>query len=534
MPESNRNKQTFLHGAALLAMATAIVKVIGALYKIPLKMVIGDQGYSYFCTAYDIYSVLLMISTAGLPVAMSRMISQASSLGHYRQVRRVYRTAQMIFLGLGLVSSLLMVVFCRQLAAFQKQPDAWAAILCLGPCALLVGILATYRGFFQGQGDMRPTSVSQVLEAVFKLIVGLAAAIGILHYTKSVPLAAGGAILGVTGSCLVSALYLYGKFRPAYKTLPETDEKVSSYGKAAKGLLAIAVPITIGSAGLQLLTVLETRLYMGQLLSTGLEQTRADTMKGVYNMAQTIFNMPCAFITPLTISVIPAVTAHLTLLNNRAVRSTEESAARVTGLISMPCAVGLMLLAKPIMALLGGYSGENLTLAAQLMAMLGVSVFLYAVIQYTNAVMQAHGYAFVPVINMLVAGAMKLVVVYVLVGNPAIGLMGAPIGAALCYLCIGVMNLIAIRKYVPQKPALIRNLFRPLLAAAIMGAAVYGSYWGVQHLLGADGSRVLLCGVPVAVGVLVYGVAAIRTKAITAEDLQLLPKGEKLAKLLRL
>lgn len=528
------NKQTFLHGAALLALATAIVKIIGALYKIPLKMVIGDQGYSYFCTAYDIYSVLLMISTAGLPVAMSRMISQASSLGHYRQVRRVYRTAQIIFLGLGIVSSLLMVVFCRQLAEFQKQPDAWAAILCLGPCALLVGILATYRGFFQGQGDMRPTSVSQVLEAVFKLIVGLAAAIGILYYTKNVPLAAGGAILGVTGSCLVSALYLCGKFHPAYKALPETDEEVSSYGAAAKGLLAIAVPITIGSAGLQLLTVLETRLYMGQLLSAGLEQTRADTMKGVYNMAQTIFNMPCAFITPLTISVIPAVTAHLTLLNNRAVRSTEESAARITGLISMPCAVGLLLLARPVMALLGGYSGENLTLASQLMAMLSVSVFLYAVIQYTNAVMQAHGYAYVPVVNMLIAGVMKLAVVYVLVGNPAIGLLGAPIGAALCYLCIGVMNLIAIRKYVPQKPALIRNLLRPLPAAAIMGAAVYGSRWGLQRLMGADGSRVLLCGVPVAVGVLVYAVAVIRTKAITAEDLQLLPKGEKLAKLFRL
>ena len=143
-------KQTFLHGAALLAIATAIVKVIGALYKLPLKMVIGDEGYSYFATAYDIYTVLLLVSTAGLPVAMSRMISQASSLGNQRQVDRVYRSARTLFLAIGAVSTALMMFFCRQLAQALEQPDAWFAIVCLGPCAFLMGIISTYRGFFQG------------------------------------------------------------------------------------------------------------------------------------------------------------------------------------------------------------------------------------------------------------------------------------------------------------------------------------------------------------------------------------------------
>ena len=154
-----QKKQNFLQGTALLAMATAIVKVIGALYKIPLNAIIGEQGFGYFNTAYDIYNVLLMISTAGLPVAMSRMISQASSLDHYNQVRRIYHTARGIFLALGIAGSLLMTVFCRQLAAFQNQPDAWAAIGCLGPCVLLICVMSTYRGFFQGQGNMLPTSV---------------------------------------------------------------------------------------------------------------------------------------------------------------------------------------------------------------------------------------------------------------------------------------------------------------------------------------------------------------------------------------
>ena len=534
MNESSK-KQTFLHGAAWLAMATAIVKLIGAFYKIPLKMIIGDQGYGYFSTAYDIYAVLLMISTAGLPVAMSRMISQASSLGNYNQVRRVYKTARAIFLGLGIVSSGLMIGLSKQLAEFQEQPNAAYAIMFLGPCALFMGVISTFRGFFQGQENMRPTSVSQVIEAVFKLAVGLAAAFLLMRQFNDVPLAAGGAILGVTVSCLVSVMYLYGKFRSAYRDMPNTAEQASTYGATAKGLLAIAVPITIGSAGLQLLTVVETKLYMGQLLTAGgLSQDTADTMKGIYNMTQTIFNMPCAFIIPIAVSVLPAITSHLTLQNNRGVRETEESAARVTGLISLPCSVGLCLLARPIMALLGGYSGEKLELATMLMAVLGVSVFLYAIIQYTNALMQAHGYAHVPVVNMLLAGVAKLAAVYILVGNPKIGILGAPVGAALGYGAIAALNLISIRRVVSQKPALLTNLLRPLLPAAIMGAAVYGVYWAMTYFMGSDTSAVLLCGVPMAVGVAVYFVAVVKCKAITREDCQLLPKGEKIAKLLKL
>lgn len=535
MSESTK-KQTFLHGAALLAIATAVVKLIGAFYKIPLKMIIGDQGYGYFITAYDVYSVLLLISTAGLPVAMSRMISQANALGNNNQVRRVYKTARMIFLGLGIGSSLFMVLGSDWLANdVLMQPNAAAAIACLGPCALFMGIISTFRGFFQGHGNMRPTSASQVLEAFVKLAVGLGLAFFFMSRFKSVPLAAAGAILGVTASCLVSAVFLYGKFRPAYRELAPTQDAAWSVGTTAKSLLAIAVPITIGSAGLQLLTVVEQKLYMSQLLTAnGLSQDVADTMKGIYSMTMTIYNMPCAFIVPIAISVIPAITNHLTLKNNRGVRETEESAARIAGLISLPCTVGLCLLARPIMALLGDYSGEKLELATKLMTVLGICVFLYAVIQYTNALMQAHGYAHIPVINMLLAGVVKLAVVYILVGNPQLGILGAPIGSVLGYTAIGTMNLIAIGKVVPQKPALLSNLLRPLLPAAIMGAAVYGSYRGLTALLGSDGSRVLLCGVPILVGVVVYCLAVVKFKAITAEDCQLLPKGDKIAKLLKL
>ena len=531
---SQSKKQTFLHGAALLAMATAIVKVIGAFYKIPLKMIIGDQGYGYFVTAYDIYMVLLMISTAGLPIAMSRLISQSSALGNYNQVRRVYATARGIFLGLGVVSTALMMGFAHQLAAFQKQPDAWVSIFCLGPCALLMCIMSTYRGFFQGQGDMRPTSNSQILEAGFKLVVGLALAYWVIDQTGSVAYAAGAAILGVTVSCLVSAIYLNCQQKPAYRELPATQDAPLSYGKTAKQLLAIAVPITIGSAGLQVLTVLETNLYMGQLLTAGgMSQDTADITKGIYNMCQTVFNMPCSFMVPITTSVLPAITAYLATNDQVGAKATEESAARITGLLSLPCAVGLAVLASPVMALLGGYTGKNLALAGTLLAVLGINVFFYGVIQYTNVVLQSHGYAHIPVINTLVCGSVRLAVVYVLVGNPQIGIVGAPVGMLLCYAAIGLMNLIAIGRVVPHKPRILQNLLRPVLPACLMGVSVWGVHRVLTGLPFGD-SRVIACGVPVAVGVAVYLVCVVLFKAIRKEDCLLLPKGDKISRILHL
>ena len=531
MSESPK-KQSFLYGTAMLAMATAIVKVIGAIYKIPLNAIIGKQGFSYYSTAYEIYNVLLMISTAGLPVAMSRMISQASSLGHYNQVRRIYSTAKTIFLGLGITGSLLMTVFCRQLAQFQNQPDAWAAIGCLGPCVLLICIMSTFRGYFQGQSNMLPTSVSQVIEAIVKLIVGMAAAIAILYFTRSVPLAAGGAILGVTASCLVSALYLFSYFRRNYAGLPSSGETAESFGTTAKRLLAIAIPITIGSAGLQILTMLETKIYMGQLLGLGYTQVEADSMKGIYNMSQTIYNMPCAFITPITISNIPAITSHLTLLNYPGAKSTEESAARVTGLICMPCAFGLATLAGPVTALLGGYTGADLTLSTQLMSIMGFNVMFNSVVLLTNAIMQAHGHAVVPVINMFTGGILRLIVVYILTGNRDIGIVGTPIGAMLCFLCIMILNIASMKRVLEDPPAIVKNLVKPFLAAAIMGVFV----WGSLKLLSFAGitSRLILCALPVMVGVVVYVVAVVALKVITKEDCMLLPKGEKIAKLLHL
>ena len=543
-------KQNFLHGATLLAAATIIVKVIGAVYKIPLQAILGKIGYSYFSSAYDIYTLLLLISTAGLPVAMSRMISQATSLGDQTQTRRVYNTSRAIFLALGALSAGLMMLFCRQLAASQEQPDAWLAIFCLAPCAFLMGLISTYRGFFQGQGNMIPTSLSQVIEAVFKMAAGLIAAILVLQLGGAVPTAAAGSILGVTISCLVSVIYLASVFHkqtePGFLQLRQPN----FHGETAKRLLAIAVPITIGAAGLQLLIVIETSLYMnrlvgmldsgamsgalvealraevlaeaqkaGEVLTTEAVHSRiAASMKGIYNFSQTIYNLPNSLITPITISIIPAITSCLTLGDDRGAKATAESASRITGLLSLPCAVGLMVLSKPIMSLLGGYTGVQLDFAATLLSILGVSVFMRAVVLFTNALMQANGHANIPVINMLSTGAVRMALVFLLTGNPKIGLLAVPALTALSNFATALLNLICLAKVVPQKSAIARNLLRSLLPALLMGAATFGVWQLVIHVLGDDCSRIIQVGAPMAAAAVVYVVSAAWLKSITKED----------------
>lgn len=559
-------KQNFLHGAVLLTAATAIVKLIGAVYKIPLQAILGKIGYSYFSSAYDIYTLLLLISTAGLPVAMSRMISQASSLGDAAQTRRVYNTSRAIFFIIGAVSTALMMVFCKALAKSQEQPDAALAIFCLAPCAFLMSVVSTYRGFFQGQGNMIPTSKSQVLEAVVKLGAGLAGAVLILQLGGTIPMAAAGAILGVTLSCAISVVYLFMVFhKTAQPEILEQNQPIFC-GNTAKRLLAIAVPITIGAAGLQLLIVAETSLYMnrlvalldsgalkGELVSVLEAEVLADaakagktlttaelhsgiaaSMKGIYNFSQTIYNLPNSLITPITISIIPAITACLTLHDDRGVRANSESAARVTGLLSLPCAVGLIVLSKPIMGLLGGYTGVQLDFAAKLLSLLGISVFMRALVLFTNALMQANGHANIPVVNMLCCGGVRMVLVYLLVGNPKIGLLAVPALTALGNLATATLNLICMAKVLPQKSAIVRNVLRPLIPSLLMGAVAYGSWQLILRVLGENCSRLIQCGGPILIAIIVYVISAAWLKSITKEDCMLLPKGDKIAKLLHL
>ena len=548
-------KQTFLQGTAVLAMATVLVKLMGFLFKVPLNNIIGEDGFGYFNTAYDVYNVLLMISTTGLPVAMSRMISQAQTLGNHAQIKRIYRTSLYVFLTIGMVGSLGMLFFCRQLSVMvTTNENSWAAIAALAPCVLLICLVSAYRGFFQGQSNMTPTSVSQIFEAVTRLVVGLGLAWFVMKLTGEaavraqgivlasgetaqdygdITLAAGGAILGVTLGSLISVVYLHHKFRQSNQILSLGGGTAKSTRSTMKELLSIAVPITLGSAGLQIINLFDTMIYMRRLTGA-LQWTEkmADSAKGVYNFCQTVFALPCSFIPTITIAVIPAITASLTRKDLAEAKATSESSVRTMALIAMPCAAGLFVMAEPVIRLLcSTYTEDKIQLAATMLAILGLTVIFNSLVLLLNAIMQAHGDVVTPVVNMLIGGIIKIIVNYILVGQPNLNIVGAPIGTFICYISITALDLIAMKRHISARPAIFKNIIRPGLASAIMGAATFMVY---RVLSNAISSWKLACLLSLAFAVVLYAVLVVFLRCLTYEDCMLLPKGEKIAKILRI
>lgn len=548
-------KQTFLQGTAVLAMATVLVKLMGFLFKVPLNNIIGEDGFGYFNTAYDVYNVLLMISTTGLPVAMSRMISQAQTLGNHAQIKRIYRTSLYVFLTIGMAGSLGMLIFCRQLSVMvTTNENSWAAIAALAPCVLLICLVSAYRGFFQGQSNMTPTSVSQIFEAVTRLVVGLGLAWLVMKLTGEaavraqgivlasgetaqdygdITLAAGGAILGVTLGSLISVVYLHHKFRQSNQILSLGGGTAKSTRSTMKELLSIAVPITLGSAGLQIINLFDTMIYMRRLTGA-LQWTEkmADSAKGVYNFCQTVFALPCSFIPTITIAVIPAITASLTRKDLAEAKATSESSVRTMALIAMPCAAGLFVMAEPVIRLLcSTYTEDKIQLAATMLAILGLTVIFNSLVLLLNAIMQAHGDVVTPVVNMLIGGIIKIIVNYILVGQPNLNIVGAPIGTFICYISITALDLIAMKRHISARPAIFKNIIRPGLASAIMGAATFMVY---RVLSNAISSWKLACLLSLAFAVVLYAVLVVFLRCLTYEDCMLLPKGEKIAKILRI
>ena len=548
-------KQTFLQGTAVLAMATVLVKLMGFLFKVPLNNIIGEDGFGYFNTAYDVYNVLLMISTTGLPVAMSRMISQAQTLGNHAQIKRIYRTSLYVFLTIGMAGSLGMLIFCRQLSVMvTTNENSWAAIAALAPCVLLICLVSAYRGFFQGQSNMTPTSVSQIFEAVTRLVVGLGLAWLVMKLTGEaavraqgivlasgetaqdygdITLAAGGAILGVTLGSLISVVYLHHKFRQSNQILSLGGGTAKSTRSTMKELLSIAVPITLGSAGLQIINLFDTMIYMRRLTGA-LQWTEkmADSAKGVYNFCQTVFALPCSFIPTITIAVIPAITASLTRKDLAEAKATSESSVRTMALIAMPCAAGLFVMAEPVIRLLcSTYTEDKIQLAATMLAILGLTVIFNSLVLLLNAIMQAHGDVVTPVVNMLIGGIIKIIVNYILVGQPNLNIVGAPIGTFICYISITALDLIAMKRHISARPAIFKNIIRPGLASAIMGAATFMVY---RVLSGTLSSWKLACLASLAFAVVLYAVLVVFLRCLTYEDCMLLPKGEKIAKILRI
>lgn len=527
----SQGKQSFLGGAALLTVTMLITKAIGALYKIPLGNLLDEQGMNYFYAAYNIYNLLLMVSTAGLPLALSRLVSQAEALGRVNRRRRTVSVAFWLFLLLGAVSSGVMFFLAGDLAGWMHNTQAENAIRVLSPAVLCVCLVSVIRGYTQGLGDMRPTAASEVIESASKLMVGLGLAWWLLRQGYPSHIAAAGAIAGVTAGVALSLLAL-SVWMLSHLSRDRGRDDPGRRRDILRQLLAIGVPITVGSVSLSVINLLDQSITMGILQNTwGLTEPEAAGLYGTYSYAGNLFALPAAFIYPLTISLIPAIGAALARGDRASAGRPTAAAFRLTALLALPAGVGLSVLARPILELLYPAKGaQTLAGAAYHLQILGIGSIFVCLMALSNGILQAYGREKIPLWSLLAGGGLNIAMNYLMISSPDYGIRGLPVSTLCCYALITVLNLMAIARYVPEKPDYFRVFCRPGLAALVMGLAA----WAVRRLLAAllPGGLATLLAVIIAAAV--YAGAALLLGAVDREELLALPGGEKLTRLLRL
>mgnify|MGYP000896721516 CR=1 FL=1 len=521
-------RQSFLSGAAILAGAVAVTKVLGALYKIPLGNLLDSQGMAHFYAAYNVYNLLLMLSTAGLPLAASRLVAQAEAMGRHSQARRVFRCALALLGVVGLVFSALMFLLPQTMAGALHDPMAAAAIRVLAPSVLCVCLTSAIRGYTQGLGNMTPTAVSQIIESACKLLVGLGLCAFLLRKGAAPETGAAGAIAGVTCGTALGLLFLLWALRRCPR---ESGGPLEPVGDTLGQLLRIGVPITVAGGAMSLMTLLDQSLVLGTLQARlGLSAEAAAELYGQYTFGMTLFVLPPSFIYPLTVSLIPAISQARTRHDDAAAARLTASALRITALLALPMGVGLSVLAGPILQLLYPAVPETAQAAAYHLTVLGIASVFVCLMVATNGILQANGRENIPIWTLLAGGALKIVTNYLMVGDPATGIRGAAVSTLYCYALIAVINLAAIARLVPERPGYISLFAKPVLLTAVMALAARSGY-GVFCRLLPESWAVLPA---VLLAAVVYVVLALAIGAVTRQDLQTLPKGEKLADRLHL
>lgn len=542
-------KQNFIHGAAILTVGVIIMKLLGFIYKIPLGNILDDEGYSMFTSAYSIYFIFFTLATAGLPVALSRLIAEADANGRVKQEEKTFRVALATFAVIGVIFALILFLFPEWLAAkYLENPDAALSIKAMAPSILLVCLVSAYRGYCQGNGNMIPTTVDEVLEVLFKVISGLILASCLLKAGYGKPVGSAGAILGVSIGSVISLLYMIIYKRRHYSELsapytagihapndtPDDDELVDPAWKIVKDILSIGIPIAFGACIMAILNSVDSKLCMNRLQSAaGFSYYQAKVLYGVYGKAQTLFNLPAAFITPLTIAIVPEISGAIAKGANAAARKTSEDAMRISAVISLPMGVGLTVLAYPIMNVL--YPNSNAA-GPGLLAIMGAASFFVCTVLMENAILQASGHEKLTMVTMISGGLVKIIVNWFLVAQRSINIYGAPVGTLVSYVVMALMNYIFICIALKHRPKLLRIFARPLAASVLMGAAAWAIYGLCARFIGAvSWSRIALCMLAaIAVAVIVYLVSTIALRSITKEDMKLIPGGEKIANFLHI
>lgn len=524
----------FFSGVLVLTITNLVVKAIGLLFKIPMNHIVGDEGMGYYNSAYTFYTYLYMVSTAGLPTAVSIMISESRAKGKIKQVNKILKIALLTFIVIGIVSTMIMFFGAGLVSNAIGAVNTRFSMMAIAPTLLFICISSALRGYFQGYQQMVPTAVSELLEAICKLGIGIAFAMFAIKQGYEIYVVAAYAVVGLTVGAGLGMLYMvFSKiffraknYDAEYIADCGINDDVEPTSKLLKRLILIALPITISSSVMSLTNLIDATIVQRLLQLTGLSQPTATELYGNYtSLAVPMFNLPPVLVYPISYSIVPLLSAAREKGDTKRVRVVSESSMKIALMIGLPCGFGLCALARPILALF--YKQSSVALAAPLLTLLGPSTAFICILAITNALLQSAGYERKPLISMLAGAGVKLVTNFFLIQY--IGMKGTPISTFLCYLTVTSLNIFFLRKYTGLKPNFFDILFKPMGAAAVCAVAAYFSNKLFEAFL--PGKIAVLCAIIVAV--VVYFAVIFIIRGISEDEVLLLPKGQKIAKLLK-
>jgi stage V sporulation protein B len=526
---SGRESQSFVKGAAILGVAAILVKVLGAIFRIPLANLIGPEGMSYYQSAYPIYIYLLVVSTAGFPTAVAKIISEKTSVGDYDGADRVLKTAFFMMLCIGFISSSTMFFSAPYIAESVKNPKGYYSIVSLSPALIFVSIMAVLRGYFQGIQEMKPYAVSQFVEQFTRVVVGLG--LVFIMIDKGAEYAAAGATFGATaggiGGFLV-VLFMFVRYRRKNRHENLGSFEIEPRGKIIKNIFKIAIPIIMGASIMPVMQLVDLAIVMPRLQSIGIIEEANDMYGLLTGYAQTLVNLPQTITAAVQISLVPAVASFLIKKDKKGLERTVENGVRVGLIIGLPCSVGLVVLAEPIMRLLYPMQSETVIFTSKILSVLGWGVAFLSLYQITTGILQGIGKQIIPAKNLAVGGVSKAVMTYFLVGIPTLNIMGAALATTISYGISSFLNYLSLIKYTKVKISFKDVFFKPIISAAAMGVVVKIIYMVLNNILGSNFSTIIAIGF----GAVLYFFILILTKTFSESDFELMPKGNKIKKIL--
>lgn len=529
-----KKKSNFIVQGSILAMAGILSRIIGIARRFPMEHIIGDKGNGYYSVAYEVYAMMLIISCYSLPLAVSKVVSSKTSKKQYKSAERAFQCAMLFAVVTGGFTFFVCEFFGDFLAAdIMREPMSALALKVLGPALLIVSIMGVLRGYFQGLGTMMPTAVSQILEQIFVLIGSIAGAYFLFHHGEKVgkllhnadyapSFGAAGASAGPVVGSLVGLLFLafvYVVYRASLKrqVRRDTNSKVDGYGEVFQLILLTILPVLLSTTVYNISNVIDIKIYNDIMIQKGLEDVKAYNW-GVYSgKYKVLVNVPIALANAMCSSIVPVLTGLMVRREHGQVKAKINQAIRFTMLVAIPSAVGLTVLARPIITML--FRGE-IDMAVDLLHIGSASVVFYALSTLTNGVLQGINKMQIPVRNAAIALAVHIIALYAAL-QIGWGIHAVVYANILFAVIVCVLNGLAIRKYLNYKQEYVRTFAIPLAASAAMGLVI-----GILNLLLSKvaGSAVtVLLGI--AAGVIVYFVALILLKGVTERDLQSMPGG---------